>query len=136
MWAVPYQLAASPAFIARALGGKRTLDRKALAELPAIVTRSSPWRLLGRGGRVETVKPRARFVVADPRVAVSAAASGLGIVCAPAALVAEARLESVSIRGFTAEARDLFAVYPSRRLLAPRVRLALDWVLRAAPHPA
>ncbi|WP_437516275.1 hypothetical protein [Sorangium sp. So ce1099] len=35
-----------------------------------------------------------------------------------------------TVTGRTVEPRELFAVYPSRRLLPSRVRLALDWVMK------
>ncbi|KYF95277.1 LysR family transcriptional regulator [Sorangium cellulosum] len=133
LWSLPYALAASPRFVQEALRGRTRLARASLGDLPAVLSRAdAAWRLRRRDGSVEEVRPRARFCVNDPRAAIAAAAQGLGAVCAPREVIAQhgEALVELTVTGRTVEPRELFAVYPSRRLLPARVRLALDWVIR------
>lgn len=134
LWAIPYALGASPALVARALGGRRRVDAATLARAPAVVTRpGAPWRFRAADGAVRTLRPEERFAVSDPRVAVEAARAGLGVVRAPAELIARARgLVTVECALGEPEGRELFAVYPSRRLVPRRVRDAIEWVRRSA----
>lgn len=132
LWSVPYALAASPRFVRQVLKGRTRLDRGALGSLPAVVTRpGGTWRLRRRDGSIEEIRPREHVCVNEPRVAIAAAAQGLGVVCAPSEVIAErgAGLVQLTVSGRTIEPRELFAVYPSRRLLPARVRRALDWVM-------
>ncbi|WP_437563517.1 LysR family transcriptional regulator [Sorangium sp. So ce542] len=133
LWSLPYALAASPRFVQEALRGRTRLARASLGGLPAVLSRAgAAWRLRRRDGSIEEVRPRARFCVNDPRAAIAAAAQGLGVVCAPREVIAQhgEALVELTVTGRTVEPRELFAVYPSRRLLPARVRLALDWVIR------
>ncbi|WP_232288243.1 substrate binding domain-containing protein [Anaeromyxobacter sp. K] len=138
LWAIPYALAASPALVARALGGRRRVDAARLARAPAVVTHPGrPWRFRGADGAVRELRPNERFAASDPRVAVEAALAGLGVVRAPAEMVAAARgLVPLECALGEPEGRELFAVYPSRRLVPRRVRDAIDWVRRAGPGGA
>lgn len=82
---------------------------------------------------ISEVQPTSRAVVSDPRLAVEAALHGLGLVCAPTALVRKHRgLVELQVEGHAVEARKLYAVYPSRRPLPNRVRVAVDWLVRGA----
>ncbi|WP_437682518.1 LysR family transcriptional regulator [Sorangium sp. So ce131] len=138
LWSVPYALAASPRFVRQALKGRARIDRGSLGALPAVLSQpGGAWRLRRRDGSVEEVRPRAQFCVNDPRVAIAAAVEGLGVVCAPAEVIAQQgeALVRLAVAGRTVEPRELFAVYPSRRLLSARVRLALDWVIQHGRPP-
>jgi DNA-binding transcriptional LysR family regulator len=131
LWSVPFALAAAPRLVRERLKGRTRLDRATLESLPAVFSRlGGSWRLLRRDGTAEEVRPRERLTVNDPRLAIMAAVEGLGVVCAPADAVEQQgrALVPLTVEGRTVEARDLYAVYPSRRLLPTRVRLALDWV--------
>jgi DNA-binding transcriptional LysR family regulator len=101
--------------------------------LPAVVTQASAvWRFVRKDGTREEVKPNGRFSVNDPRVAVEGAASGLGITCAPAEML-DGRGEKIArltVKGRSPAPRDVFVVYPSRRLIPSRVRALLDWIFK------
>jgi LysR family transcriptional regulator AphB len=133
MWSAPFALAASPRFVRQVLRGRTQLDRDSLGEVPAILTQpGGSWRLRRRDGSIEEFRPRERISVNDPRVAISAAAEGLGVVCAAKESIEQQgpALTQLTVTARTIEPRELFAVYPSRRQLPARVRLALDWVAK------
>lgn len=128
---VPFALAASPGLVRQALGGRRRVAPAALSQAPAVLTRATaPWRLRRRDGTVQEVRPAVRFVANDPRVALAAAASGLGVVAAPVDAIVQrgGGLVRLSVVGREVLPRELFAVYPSRLYLPARVRLAIDFV--------
>ncbi|MCY1075101.1 LysR family transcriptional regulator [Archangium lansingense] len=132
MWSIPFALAASPRFVRQVLNGRTRLERDSLGSVPAILTRpGGAWRFCRRDGSIEELRPREHFNVNDPRVAIAAAVHGLGVVCASSEAIEEQgkALVRLTVTGRTVEPREFFAVYPSRRLLAPRVRMALDWVM-------
>jgi LysR family transcriptional regulator AphB len=136
---VPYAIAASSAFVERELGGTAALDRAALESLPAILPRpGASWCFHRADLSVVELHPRSLFCVNDLRVAVAAAVRGLGLVRAPIALVKSSGLVVLDVAAEvgTAEARDMYAVYPTRRLVPKRVRLAVDWVAHAANDAA
>ncbi|RYZ01497.1 MAG: LysR family transcriptional regulator [Myxococcales bacterium] len=136
LWEAPFALAASPAFVKKALGGRSRVSAEQLAELPAVVARpGATWKLRGADGTVSELQPRERVAVSDPRVAVAAAQAGLGVVRAPLALVRRkgSGLVRLQCELGEPEPRALFVVYPSRRLLPLRVRAAIDWVAKRLP---
>jgi len=133
LWSVPFTLAASPHFVEQSLKGRTRLERSLLCSVPAILTQpGGVWRLRRRDGSIEEIRPRERFSVNDPRVTIAAAMEGLGVVCASKeAIEAQGKaLVQLTVTARTVEPRELFAVYPSRRLLSARVRMALDWVMK------
>lgn len=137
LWRTPYVLAASGSFVREALRGSTTLSRAALVAQPFVLTRArAAVQLLRRGGQIDAFRPVSRVIVNDPRLAVQAALAGLGVVCAPRDSVVRygKGLVLLSVRGREPMPRELYAVYPSRRLLPARVRLALDWVRERGPH--
>jgi LysR family transcriptional regulator AphB len=128
---VPFAVAASPRFVREVLQGRTRVDRDTLASVPAVVSRpGGTWQLRRKDGTLDELRPNERHTVNDPRVAIAAAVEGLGVVCAPldAFTPQGDKLVRLTVVGRTVEPRELFAVYPSRRLLPRRVRLALDWV--------
>lgn len=138
LWPVPQQLLASPAFVRERLAGRTRVTRDQLAAQPAIVTRAPGWRLVRRDGSIDEVRGKDRIVVNDPRVALAAAAAGLGVVCtspdaggAPGPHGAPPGLVELTVTGRRTETRDLFAVYPSRAHQPARVRAALAWLFAA-----
>jgi LysR family transcriptional regulator, transcriptional activator AphB len=132
---VPYSIGASRGFIEQKLGKRRSLGRSLLSSLPAVL--ASPgtlWSFVRADGTRVKVQPQAAFHVNDLRVAVDAARWGLGLVRAPTELIQASGLAMPSLAPDlgTPVPRDLYAVYPTRRLVPRRVRLAIDWVARAA----
>jgi LysR family transcriptional regulator, transcriptional activator AphB len=134
LWAVPFGLFASKAFVAKSLGGRQRLSEDELRRVPAITTRAT-WRFRRADGQLHEVKPSARFSVNDPRASIDIARAGLGVICVPleAMPVGEAELVALKADVGEPESRDLYAVYPTRKLLPTRVRLALEWVARNGP---
>ena len=135
---VPYTIAAAPGFVADALLDRNALARADLESLQAILPQpGATWRFRHPVEGTVEIHPRSSFCVNDLRVAVAAAARGLGLLRGPVALVESAGLVQLPLADDIghAEARDLFAVYPSRRLVPSRVRLAVDWIARAANDP-
>ncbi|WP_394824597.1 LysR family transcriptional regulator [Pendulispora albinea] len=135
---VPFAIGASRSFVQRELPRRKALDLGALESLPAIIAHPGfVWRFRREDGTVREVQPRARFCVNDPRVAVDAAARGLGLVRSPPDLLAAAGLVVLEPARDVGkpEGRDLFAVYPSRRLVPKRVTMAVEWVARALAGP-
>jgi DNA-binding transcriptional LysR family regulator len=134
LWSVDYAIGAALPLVRRELAGRTRVARTDLEKLPAIVPRQdASWRFRRNDAAIAEVQPRSRFCVDDLRVAIEAARRGLGIVRAPRELIERANLlelEPDEELG-TMEPRDLYAVYPSRRFLPRRVRLAIDWVARS-----
>jgi DNA-binding transcriptional LysR family regulator len=114
--------------------GPRVVSRTVLEREPCVVMRSSAvWRFRGRLGTTVVVKPRARFVVNDPRAAALAAQAGLGFVVLPLDVGSQAdELVPLSCEDMAPEPIELYVLYPTRRLLPQRVRLAIDWLLSGA----
>lgn len=138
LWSVPFAFAAAPSFVEHALGGRTRLDRTQLETVPAVVIRpGARWRLRGKRGAAIEIRPREHFSVNDHALMIEAARHGVGLVCLPRSLIERAGRSLVSLSSTVGEPepRELFAVYPSRRLLSQRVRLAIDWVAKhAAPR--
>jgi DNA-binding transcriptional LysR family regulator len=129
LWSGAFGLFAAPS-LAKRLGGKRaSLTREALARAPCVVTRpGGEWRFRDERGRSVAVRPTARFAVNDPRAAIEVARRGVGVVLAPVDAAVEAGLVALETDFGSPEPVDLYVVYPSRRLLPRRVRLAIDWL--------
>jgi len=133
LWTGRFALAAAPAFIKKAFKGQRVISAEKLLAAPAVVTQPGVvWRFVAPQGNVRELVPRESFVVNDPRVAIEAAKAGLGIVRAPRDLIEREKhaLVILNCELGEPEGREVFAVYPSRRLVPRRVRAAIDWVLR------
>jgi DNA-binding transcriptional LysR family regulator len=131
LWSSTFTLAASRRFVRERLRGRARVERDALAGLPAVFSRpGGSWRLVGEDGTVDEVRPVERVTVNDPRMAIAAAIAGLGVVSAPTDALAQhgRSLVPLTVVGRTVEPRELYAVYPSRRLLPARVRLAIEWI--------
>jgi DNA-binding transcriptional LysR family regulator len=126
---------ATPDLLRAVFGKKRPVaSRETLERGPCVVMRSSVvWRFRDAAGRRVEVKPRARFTVNDPRAAVEVAQRGVGFALTPVdAAAAAPNLVPVATDFGEPEPTELYVVYPSRRLLPERVRLALDWLYRAS----
>jgi DNA-binding transcriptional LysR family regulator len=124
-------LCASPAYL-EAHGTPRTIDQ--LGGHDAIVFRmpstgrNRPWQLRTRGHPVE-LQPASRVQVNDGEGLVAAALEGLGLTQVPDYMVAEpiARGDLVEVLPSCRPApMPISAVYPSGRLVPPRVRVVLE----------
>ncbi|MFT3768703.1 MAG: LysR substrate-binding domain-containing protein [Minicystis sp.] len=128
LWSVPFALGAARAFVERELGGRTAVTSDELSTLPAVTTRTSV-RFRSASGETTAVRLRPRFHVNDPRVAIDAAARGLGLVCAPRDAILAADLVELTAAPGTPEPRSIYAVFPSPQL-PKRVRAAIEWIAR------
>ncbi|WP_421792604.1 LysR family transcriptional regulator [Hyphobacterium sp.] len=120
---------ASPDYLAAA-GRPETPGN--LTQHDCIIDRNKPapqlWKF-ERDGQTEEVKVTGRVTLNGAIAAVEAAAQGLGITCGPAWAAREAlaakRVVPV-LPDWSPDHRDLWAVFPSNRYLAHRVRLFVD----------
>lgn len=124
-------LVASPDYLARQ-GHPASL--RALAQHRAILFRmptsgrDRPWQFVQRGHAV-TIQPRSQLRLNDGEAMVQAALLGLGLAQLPDYMVADplgdGRLVEL-LPSLRPQAMPISAVYPSQRLLPPRVRVLLD----------
>jgi DNA-binding transcriptional LysR family regulator len=130
LWRGQLGLFASREFAKHVLGARKTVSREVLEREPSVVLRATAtWRFRDASGAVVEVAPHVRFAVNDPRAAVEVARQGLGFVLAPLDAVADrSGLVPVSTDVGAPEPLDLYLVYPTRRLLPLRVRMAIDWL--------
>lgn len=89
--------------------------------------RGMRWKLRkGENGPFEEVRLDPRLVVADPVIAFQTAEAGLGVAMLPEFLASRSKkLERVLIEWRPSEV-EFFAIYPARRLAAPKVRVFLE----------
>lgn len=124
-------LVASPDYLARQ-GHPASL--RALARHRAILFRmptsgrDRPWQFVQRGHAV-TIQPRSQLRLNDGETMVQAALLGLGLAQLPDYMAADplgdGRLVEL-LPSLRPQAMPISAVYPSQRLLPPRVRVLLD----------
>lgn len=135
LWRGRLGLYAARSFVAEAPGGAR-VDRAAIERGPCVALRAGvPWRFVDPAGGVLEVRPNVRVAVNDPRAVVEVARQGLGIALVPRDAVPDDDPVLVPLEPSFGEPAgvDLFVVYPTRRLLPQRVRLAVDWLLATPP---
>jgi LysR family transcriptional regulator AphB len=135
LWQGRFGLVAARSFVEKAFRGRLRITREELEHAPAVALRKSVvWRFRRPNGETVEIAPRACFTVNDPRVAADVARRGLGVALLPAEAAAEAP-ELVSLETDFGEPTpvDLFVVYPTKRLLPARVRLAIEWLAREEP---
>jgi DNA-binding transcriptional LysR family regulator len=90
------------------------------------------WRFADPGGGERTVRVAARFQVDRAEAAIAAAREGRGVLCALSYQVAPDLASGALVRLLEAFERPpvpVRLVYPSARLLAPRVRAFLDFAV-------
>jgi len=147
LWQGEFGLFAAPAFVKRALAGKIDVDRELLSRQPCVALRTSVvWRFRARTGEVVEISPPVRFTVNDPRGTADVARQGLGIALLPLDAVAQDSTGLVRLRTDFGDPVpvDLHVVYPTRRLLPQRVRMAIEWLVKdqgpsvgkTAPRPS
>lgn len=132
LWEGAFGLFATRELVERELGKARRATKELLERAPCVLTRrAAMWRFAAAGGAVTEVKPRARFTVNHPLAAVEVARRGVGFVLAPLDAAIDApELVRVATTIGEPEPAQLYAVYPSRRLMPSRVRLVLEWLAR------
>jgi len=133
VWESETGVFASRELAAKVLRKRRPLSKDALESLPAVVTRMNRrWRFRGPDGAITEVAPNARFTVNDPRAAVEVARHGVGIVLAPVDAVPPTDRSLARLNPELGEPVpiQIYAVYPSRKLLPRRVELFLQWLGR------
>ena len=96
------------------------------------------WRFTRRG-RDQTVKVSGNLHGNNGDILCSAAIEGLGVILQPTFLVYEALRRQKLVRildGWSADELTIFAVYPNRQFLPPKVRSFIDFLVeRFGPHP-
>lgn len=122
LWRVPYCFCASETFIARhslAL----PLDKVQLESLPAI-TSGQPW-LLHQGERLQLNNVRHEFD--ELSLIRDAVALDMGVAMLPEDILLP-NMRSLPLRDGQVLHRDMYAVYPSKRLIPARVRHLIDFM--------
>ncbi|MEC8041866.1 MAG: LysR substrate-binding domain-containing protein, partial [Pseudomonadota bacterium] len=120
LWSVDYCFCASTKFIADR-GLSNTLSRKDFLALPVLVA-GQAW-VLESG---ETLQPKQiAHSFGDLDVIRQAVQRNLGVALLPRDMVS-GDIQPLEIDSATPLTRDMFAVYPSRRLLPVRVRKLID----------
>ena len=125
----PLTLVASPDYLHAHGGPAHPRD---LAGQACIIDRNMPapyqWRF-SNGAASEEVKVGGRLSLNGAKAAVAAACAGAGVACTPhwaaREAIAQGRLTRI-LPEWSADHRDLWAVFPSNRYLAHRVRLFVD----------
>lgn len=133
LWTGSFGIFATKSCADRLFGQRKRVRRADLERGPCVVMRTSTtWRFRDRAGALVQVNPAKSFVLNDPRGVAEVARRGVGIAQLPLELAADMpELERLSTELGEPEPLELFAVYPSKRLLPLRVRAALDWLARA-----
>ncbi|NOD31556.1 LysR family transcriptional regulator [Ruegeria atlantica] len=122
LWSVPYCFCAGQGFIReRALDGP--IYRPDFLALPAL-TAGQPWVL--ESGETLQLKHTAHSLT-DLDVIAQAARRNLGVAMLPLDMV-DGDLQRLEVTDTIPLTRDMFAVYPSRRLLPARVRKLIDFM--------
>ena len=126
---------ASPRYMAGRAMPKRPAD---LAALEGIARRSSPtgrvhaWTLRNARGQEGTVEFRPRAIFSDPEAQRQAALMDLGVALLPMPFAAPALQSGALVRllpGWYADAGALSLYYPSKKLLPPKTRAFVDFVV-------
>ncbi|XXY17639.1 LysR family transcriptional regulator [Sorangium sp. So ce216] len=123
-------LCASPSYIAKR-GEPRSLDELAAHDCLIFSSRNrrQSWRFVGDDGAWVKAQGRSRLRLDSGEALRDAAVAGLGIAFLPDFLVAEdvaaGRLQQV-LPYLEAEEVKIVTIYPTRRLLEPRVRRFID----------
>ncbi len=125
----PMSVVASPDYLA---GAGAPDHPRALGAHDCIIDRNRPtpnlWRF-HQGKDTAEVKIKGRMSLNGARAAVAAACAGAGVACSPAWAAKDAITEgrvTQLLTDWTADDRELWAVFPSNRYMAQRVRLFVD----------
>lgn len=124
---------ASPRYLAE-VGQPETLeelaDHRVVSFLSGSSKRPLPWHFLV-DGKDKTISPRSAILVNDSHAYVECGVADFGIIQVPGILVdgllGSGRLKEV-LQPFRPLPRPVSVVYPSKRYLAPQVRVFVDWI--------
>lgn len=125
-------LVASPAYIAQhgSPDNPTHLAQHRIIDLSNKVSRSA-WQLYKKNGEAISVIVEPTLAINEPSITLDLAEQGMGIATLPMLYAAEGlrtgRLQRV-LPHFDRGRRSIHAVYPSRRLLTPKVRAFIDFV--------
>jgi DNA-binding transcriptional LysR family regulator len=123
---------ASPAYLRRSGAPKAPADLVGHNCLTyAYAGTQNEWRFI-RGKREQTVKVGGTLHANNGDILSRAAADGLGVIVQPTFLIDELLREKKLMRvleGWEADSLTIFAVYPSRQFLAPKVRSFIDFMV-------
>ena len=129
-------LVASPAYLqARGIPRQRSdLDGHRMIAVRFLSGRLAHWTFAGDDGKVDQYEPAAPVLtVSAPEAAVDAAMRGIGIAQVGVhhawRLLQEGRLKVLLPEQHEAGARELALQYPHRALVAPRVRVTVEFLL-------
>lgn len=109
-----------------------------LATLDGIMRRSTPtgrvrpWTLMSRRGVEQTVPCQPRIILSDPETVAQAARQGLGVALVPMPFAFASIQSGELVRllpGWYGNAGPLSLYYPSKRMLASKTRVFVDFVL-------
>ena len=130
---------AAPSYLARAGTPTTPAELETHAAVMFVPNgRRAAWTITDPSGTTAEIGPNVRIASASLLSAVDATLGGAGIAVLPDFFVTEhirtGRLVRV-LPEFSGERRELFAVYPSTRNLAPRVRALIDHLLTSFDPP-
>jgi len=122
---------ASPAYLKRRGTPKSPADIARHNCLTYAYAGQSEWRLT-RNGRNQVVKVSGNVHGNNGDILCSVAADGVGVIAQPTFLVYELLREKKLVRvleGWEVDGYTLYAVYPSRQFLTPKVRSFIDFLV-------
>lgn len=131
----PLVLVASPAYLA-ARGAPARPDDLAAHDILSIRPSARPevWNLARAGGEQAAVTVSPSIAVHDPGLVLDLVTQNLGVAAVPM-LYASEGLAAGRVRrvlpGFSRGVAHIHAVYPSRRMLAPKVRAFIEFAAQA-----
>lgn len=130
---VGFGLFAAPRWLAREGRIDRPADLAAHDLIKLVSQRDGTirhWALSSENESPVEEHSRARFEVDDEQAAIEAALAGAGVVMLPT-FIARAHVEAERLvpvlAGWSAPARPIYAIYPTRRHLSAKLRCFLDW---------
>ncbi len=122
LWSVPYCFCAGSGFIEEN-GLKGAISRQVFQSLPAL-TAGQPW-VLENGDKLQPSNVAHSLIDLD--VIALAARRNLGVAMLPLDMMG-GDLHELEVQDTRPLTREMFAVYPSRRLLPARVRALIDFM--------
>ncbi len=129
LWDIPYSLYASQEFIAQYNIGNKPISLEQLAKLPSVITLPSrSWILINQQGEEHSFQPEPKLVVDDLALALHAVESGQVIGLLPDEMITHKALLPVTIAGYTARSRAMFAYYMGRRHTISQIQHVIDYV--------
>ena len=128
-------ICASPQYIASRgpVNSPGDLEKLSVLAFHPSLAQPKTWTLL-QGDRKVTVQYEPRLATNDHSIILEAAIDGLGVACLPERLAVAALKDGLlqqCLSDWDAGAADIFALYPSRRSLSPKVRVFIEHLAAA-----